>query len=274
MYFFKKRPPKPLLQRRWRWSWRSSFWLHSILVSTVLMECLLVVAVPMPAGPAAEQIVLVAAPLAEPQEPPPVEINAFTPNTQNWLAEEAVDTSQVEAAQGDPRWERLTEADLDQRSPQEKAAASDFLAARVMDSIAEAEKHSDEENLQRLKQLTRQLNDGSTAESIAQVTTQISKFLGTGPRASEPAKEPVAGDFEIDTAQLHDVRREMLSDGTFKYIAILIDAAGRTNETEMPAAEGESAYKTFELIKQNPLLERVYRGVVMSLLDKVLKPNP
>jgi hypothetical protein len=45
-------------------------------------------------------------------------------------------------------------------------------------------------------------------------------------------------------------------------------------ESEMTAAEGESAYKTFELIKSNPLLERVYRGVVMSLLDKVLKPNP
>ena len=114
MFFFKKRPPKPLLQRRWRWSWRSSFLLHFILVIAVLMECLLVVAVPMPADPAAEQIVLVAAPLAEPQ-PPPVEISAFTPNTENWLAEEAVDTSQVEAAQGDPRWERLTDGDLDER---------------------------------------------------------------------------------------------------------------------------------------------------------------
>jgi hypothetical protein len=66
----------------------------------------------------------------------------------------------------------------------------------------------------------------------------------------------------------------MLEDGKFKYTAVLIDSAGRTQETEMNAAEGESAFKTFELIKQNPLLERVYRGVVMSLLDKMLKPGP
>ena len=67
------------------------------------------------------------------------------------------------------------------------------------------------------------------------------------------------------------MRREMLENGSFKYIAIMIDSDGRTLETEMTAAEGESAYKTFELIKQNPLLERVYRGVVMSLLDKLMR---
>jgi hypothetical protein len=84
----------------------------------------------------------------------------------------------------------------------------------------------------------------------------------------------VAGDFDFDSAQLHDMRREMREDGTFKYTAILLDAEGRTQETEMTATEGESAYKTFELMKQNPLLERLYRGVVMSLLDKVLRPAP
>lgn len=273
-FFWKKRPPKPLVQRRWKWSKRISFWLHSIIVSTVIMECLLIVAVPMPPEQPPQQIVLHAPPLAEPPAPPPVEINAFTPHPDNWLAKESVDISHLEAAQADPRWAMLTDPEVANRPAEEQAAASSFLDQKLMQSIKDAEARSEEENQERLRQLTNQLNDVSTQESVADVTAQLSKLLGTTARATEPAKEPVAGEFDIDTAQLHDVRRERLENGTFKYTAILIDSAGRTQETEMTAAEGESAYKTFELMKQNPLLERVYRGVVMSLLDKVLKPAP
>jgi len=270
--FFTKRPPKPLPQRRWRWSLRSSFWLHSLLVSLVVTELLLVVA-PMPVAPPPQQIALQAPPLSEPRAAEGVEIEAFTPNTEHWLADEAISTRELEAAQEDPRWAVLTEGELDSRSPAEQAAASDFVAERMRQEIAAAEKHSSEDNLQRLENLTGQLNDVATEQSVKDVTAQLSKLLGTAPRATEPAKEPVAGDFDFDTAQLHDVRREMLADGTFKYTAVLLDSAGRTTDSEMPAAEGESAYKTFELIKSNPLLERVYRGVVMSLLEKMLKPK-
>lgn len=272
MFFFKKRPPQPLLKRRWRWARRSSFLLHTIFVGVVLAECLALVAIPIPEQPAAQQIVLHAPALAEPPEPPPVEIDAFTPHTENWLAEDAVDIGHLEAARADPRWTMLTEPN--DRSPEETTAASSFLDAQVMRAIRDSEIHSDEDNLERLRTLSGQLDDVATQESVAQVSTQISKLLGVGERATAPAKEPIAGEFDLDSAQLNDVRREMLEDGTFKYIAILIDSAGRTQETEMPAAEGKSAFETFQLIKQNPLLERVYRGVVMSLLDKMLKPSP
>lgn len=274
MYFFKKRPPQPLLKRRWRWATRSSFWLHSIIVGVIVAECLALVAIPIPEQPAAQQIVLHAPALAEPPQPPPVEINAFTPHTENWLADEAVDIKHLEAAQADPRWTMLTEPNLDERAAEVQEAASSFLDAQVARAIRDAEHKSDEDNLERLRNLSGQIDKVATEESVAQVTTQISKLLGVGERATAPAKEPVAGEFDLDSAQLHDVRREMLEDGTFKYVAVLVDSAGRMQDTEMNAAEGESAFKTFELIKQNPLLERVYRGVVMSLLDKMLKPNP
>lgn len=271
MLWFRKRPPQPLLKRRWRWSLRSSFLLHWLACSAVLG--LIISSVPLPQAPGAKQIVLQAAPLAE-WPLTPVEIDAFTPHTENWLADEAADIQHLEAAQVDPRWTMLTDATLDERPAEEHEAAHSFLSRQVMRSIEQADEVSDQDNLERLKQLAAQQNQISTAESIEQVNSLVSKVLGTGPRASAPAKEPIGGEFETDSAQLHDVRREMLEDGTFKYIAILVDSAGRTQEAEMPAAEGESAYKTFELIKQNPLLERVYRGVVMSLLDKIIKPNP
>ena len=41
----------------------------------------------------------------------------------------------------------------------------------------------------------------------------------------------------------------------------------------MEEEEGKQAYETFELIKSNPLLERVYRGLMMSLLEKLMKDS-
>jgi len=273
MWPFKKRPKKPLLVRRLRFSLRSSFVLHALVGGFIVYECLMLIALPVPIASGPQQIVLHAEPLGPP-EPPPVEINAYEKNTEHWLAEEAVDTKFIEQAQEDSRYAQLTDGELDGRPPQERVASGNFLTDQVMRSIAAAEKHSDEDNLERLKNLSNQVTQVSTQEGVAAVSDTINKFLNTNTRASAPAKEPVAGDFDFDTGQLHDMRREMLENGTFKYTAILIDSAGRTMETEMSAAEGEPAYKTFELIKQNPLLERVYRGVMMSLMDKILKPNP
>jgi hypothetical protein len=61
--------------------------------------------------------------------------------------------------------------------------------------------------------------------------------------------------------------------GGFSYVATLLDAEGRTLDSELTEAEGEQLFRTFELMKANPLLARVYRGVVMGLLDKLLKAS-
>jgi hypothetical protein len=199
-----------------------------------------------------------------------VEWRPLDQSNENWLAEDAASLEWVAESLGDSRWELLNEAD----SALDHSLASEFLSAQVMKAINEAEQRSTEDNLERLENLTGRLNTVSSESSVQELTAQVNKLLGTAGRAIEPAKEEVGGEFDFETAQLHDVKREPLDDGSFHYTAVLIDSAGRTMESEMTAAEGESAYKTFELIKSNPLLERVYRGVVMSLLDKVLKPNP
>ena len=244
------------------------------MLTLIAFECLYLTVVPHP-FPSVKG----GGPQGDGQEGPSGELQTFSvelePNQKpgDWLAKNSVNMSHLHAAESDPRWTTLTETDLDARTPEEFAAAKNFLGGKVLESITSAEQQSADENRERLKGLSNQLNQVATVESVENVSAHLSKLLGTGPRATAPAKEPIPGEFDLDTAQLHDVRREMLADGSFKYVAILIDAAGRTQETEMAATEGESAFKTFELIKQNPLLERVYRGVVMSLLDKMLK-NP
>jgi hypothetical protein len=51
----------------------------------------------------------------------------------------------------------------------------------------------------------------------------------------------------------------------------MIDAMGVTREVDVDAENGQRLYKTMQLIKSNPLLEKVYRNILMGILDQVLK---
>ncbi len=91
------------------------------------------------------------------------------------------------------------------------------------------------------------------------------------PCAERPAAKPVEGEFDFATAQLHEVRRQEDAEAEYVYFAVLVDAAGRRVESRMEQAEGESAYKTMQLVKANPLAEMVYRRIVMGFLDNIIK---
>ena len=68
------------------------------------------------------------------------------------------------------------------------------------------------------------------------------------------------------------MRREGEDAATYRYVAVLLDAEGRQMDQELETEDGEKLYRTFQLIKKNPLLEKVYRQVVMGLLDKLTQP--
>jgi hypothetical protein len=51
----------------------------------------------------------------------------------------------------------------------------------------------------------------------------------------------------------------------------MIDAKGVSREVEIDNENGQRLYKTMQLIKSNPLLEKVYRNILMGILDQVLK---
>ena len=53
------------------------------------------------------------------------------------------------------------------------------------------------------------------------MASTLNKWLGTEQRATMPAEKPVAGEFDYDTAQLHDVRREKTKDGKWLSIGCL-----------------------------------------------------
>jgi hypothetical protein len=146
-----------------------------------------------------------------------------------------------------------------------------FVAAELSVAIDSAEERTVEENVAELAVLGKRLENVSNEASIEKMSVAMQKWFGTSERATEPATEPVEGEFDFDTAQLHDVRREKSPEDKWIFFAILLDASGRTTEVVMEPSDGERAYRAMQQLKAFPLAEKVYRQIAMSLFDKMAK---
>lgn len=147
----------------------------------------------------------------------------------------------------------------------------EMVDSRLRDVIDEATRRDTQENLDELDRLAGRLESMSDAESVSDTTAALRQMTGLSERATEPSEEPVAGEFDLDTAQLYDVRRADPPDERFPYRAVLLDAAGRTEEIPMTESEGAPAFQIFERLKRFPLARQIYRQFTMSLLDSLLK---
>ncbi len=141
---------------------------------------------------------------------------------------------------------------------------------RLSESIESARQRPEDEQRADLKASGETLAAISSEESIDEIAGKFKELNQTEDRAVTPAAEPVAGAFDYDTAQIHDVQRSG-SAGAYKYNATLLDAKGRTLAIPLENAEGESLYETMQMVKQNPLMEKVYRQILMSTLDKMIE---
>lgn len=226
---------------------------------------------PFLAGPAAAQQLIVVE--QEAPEPEPLEVEMQV-EERPWIARDAEDPTYAQVDLDDPRWadivsEPLRRAEGLADSPSDEAAGI-LLSAELMRSIEASGRQSEEENLRALERLGGRLTQVASEESVDELAGTIGRLVGTGPRETKPL-ENVAGPFDHATGQPHDCKK-LEVDGQVRYVMVMIDKAGRTLEIEMDAANGEQLYNTMQLVKSNPLLERVYRGVVMGIMDKLLAP--
>jgi hypothetical protein len=136
--------------------------------------------------------------------------------------------------------------------------------------LSQSKGRSAEENLHQLEQMSERLSTVASAGSVGQLAGTFHRWVGTKPRAEQPVEKPAAGEFDFETAQFHDVKRYAKDPSGWRYVAVLLDAEGRTLEVEMDESDGERVYVTLERIKANPLLEQVYRQIAMPLLDQML----
>ena len=269
-----QRLPITLERRSWWRSWRWSAVLHVWLAVAIVVEAIWL---PLPffaVQPVAAKPLLVVEQSEADQSTFEIEVQI---EERPWMARDAEDATYAEVDFEDPRWAHiLTEPErrtAGEDLSQADDAASVLISSELMRSIEASGRQADEENLRRLQALSGRLTTVSSEETIDELSGTIGRLVGTTPRASRP-QENVAGNFDLSTSQPHDCRKETSLEGKVQYVMVMIDRAGRMQEVAMDEASGEQLYQTMQLIKSNPLLERVYRGVVMGLLDKLLQPTP
>jgi len=143
---------------------------------------------------------------------------------------------------------------------------------QIQRSIQRSQRSSPERNLTELARLGEQLDRKSNAKSIDDLAKFLQGLTGST-RKPEQETEPAA--IDTATAQIQNVREEKDDQGKILYWAELMDANGVKTEVKLDRELGEPLSRTMQLIKSNPLLEKVYRQVVMGLLDQILKSeNP
>ncbi len=152
----------------------------------------------------------------------------------------------------------------------EPAVQAEQIASAVTSAIENSDRASDERKRDELRRNLARLEQLATPQSIDEVGGKVRSAMSLPERAAAPAETPIAGPFDFDTAQFHDVVREPRESGGWRYRSVLVDAAGRTLETELNADEGESAYETMRMIKSSPLGEALYRSLVMPMLDQLI----
>ncbi|HBJ38426.1 MAG TPA: hypothetical protein DDZ51_27470 [Planctomycetaceae bacterium] len=163
---------------------------------------------------------------------------------------------------------------INQSSAKSPPPADNVPAEQIESSIRNAIENnstiSEERKLTELQKNVQRLEQVVSESSIAEVGQAIRSASALEDRASMPAAKPVGGDFDFDSAQFHDVSREMDENGKWIYRSILLDAKGRTVEVELPESEGKTAYETMQMVKASPFAEAVYRSMVMPMLDKLI----
>ena len=183
------------------------------------------------------------------------------------------------SAQGDPAWVGTTNgtggADgigiPEALPPESPAIPADLLQANIDKAIAKSDTLDDAEKLDKLDEQIAKLEATASDETIDELSDRFREWMGAPQRASQPADQPVEGDFDSSTAQFHEVTRTESSDGQWQYRSVLVDAQGRTLEVELGPDEGRTAYETMQRLKRSPLVEKLYRQITMQLLDRILQ---
>ena len=149
---------------------------------------------------------------------------------------------------------------------------SSFVQRQIAQSIDEGNRRSLAENEGMLSRLSQQLTESSSQDNIDAMAQFLSGLAGARKPAPSTNDAPIP--FDANTAQIDRVRKEVDSLERVHYIATLVDANGSTKELELDAQTGAQLYKILKIIESNPLLERVYRKIVMGFLDQALaKPT-
>jgi hypothetical protein len=128
-------------------------------------------------------------------------------------------------------------------------------------------------DIRRQMEQAQQRGDQDNFDRLTKTVDEMAEFFGgvVGNRATQPDLKKTDQEFDVSTAQMHDIQKTNDEQGSIRYILVMVDAQGVAREVEIDNENGQRLYKTMQLIKSNPLLEKVYRKILMGILDQVLK---
>lgn len=165
--------------------------------------------------------------------------------------------------------------------PEELAEAAKEPEKLIDQTMEREEGRTQEEKMSDLIHQRRQLEKMS-AEHTEKALKKVVDFLEAhSDRATEARQEVSPDQFDADSAQIDSCERvpkDEKEGGGWRYIATLVDAKGNSMKVELPESEGASTWRTMQMLKENPLMNAIYRNAVMPLLDRKIekagKANP
>ena len=126
-------------------------------------------------------------------------------------------------------------------------------------------------NLKELDKRLRQLDHLVDSQSIAGTVERVAGAMGLDTDQYQAKPKSSSGRFDPDTAQLIDVKKSQDPLGEFPYSATMVDANGNETVVPMGQTDGEIAFNTFEKMKEFPLVQGLYRQIVMPMLQKIVR---
>ena len=136
------------------------------------------------------------------------------------------------------------------------------------------EGRTQEEKMSDLIHQRRQL-EKMPAEHATKALEKVVDFLeARSERATSAQREVSPDQFDADSAQIDSCERiakDEKDGGGWRYIATLVDANGNSMKVELPESEGASTWRTMQMLKENPIMNAIYRKAVMPLLDRKME---
>src|SRR5688500_5171132 len=166
--------------------------MHSSVFALAVAQWLQLIELPTAEEPASQQVLLVAAPMARPTVARVVLQQAATLREEA-TSEETIDADDLLTRMVDPRWQELVEPVAEA----ELEHAGSFVSEELQRVVAEAERRSSADNLEKLAELSERLTSVSSEGAVDDINSQLRRVLQTEERAERPAEKPVEGPFDF-----------------------------------------------------------------------------
>ena len=158
--------------------------------------------------------------------------------------------------------------------PEELAEAANEPEKLIDQTMEREEGRTQEEKMSDLIHQRRQL-EKMPAEHATKALEKVVDFLeARSDRATSAQREVSPDQFDADSAQIDSCERfpkDEKDGGGWRYIATLVDSKGNSMKVELPESEGASTWRTMQMLKENPIMNAIYRKAVMPLLDRKME---